>query len=53
VEDSLGRPRRRWRDGGKINLREIGWKDVGWIHLARDMDHWWAVVTTVMNIRVP
>jgi hypothetical protein len=32
----LERPRRRWEVGLKINLREIGWRGVEWIHLAQD-----------------
>jgi hypothetical protein len=42
--------------GGKnvgMDLRETGWEDVDWIHLAQDRDQWWAVVNTVMNLRVP
>jgi hypothetical protein len=34
-------------------LREIGWEDVDWMHLAQDMDQWRAVVNMVMNLRVP
>jgi hypothetical protein len=49
----LGRPRRRWEDNIKMDLREIGFGDVDWIHLARDRDTWRAVVNTVMNFRVP
>jgi hypothetical protein len=49
----LGRPRRRWDDNIKMDLREIGFGDVDWIHLAQDRDKWWAVVNTVMNLRVP
>jgi hypothetical protein len=48
----LGRPRRRWEDGVKMDLREIGWGSVEWIHLAQDRDHWRALVNTVMNLRV-
>jgi hypothetical protein len=33
-----------------VNLREIGLKDVDWIHLAQDGDQWWALVNTVMNL---
>jgi hypothetical protein len=35
-----------------MDIREIGWEGVDWIHLAQDMDQWWAVVKTVMNLRV-
>jgi hypothetical protein len=48
----LGRPRRRREDGIKMDLREIGWGGVEWIHLAQDMDRWRAVVNAVMNLRV-
>jgi hypothetical protein len=50
---SLGRPRRRWEDNIKMDLREIWFGDVDWIHWAQDRDRWWAFVDTVMNLRVP
>jgi hypothetical protein len=34
----LGRPRRRWKDNIKTDLREIGWGGMDWIHLAQDRD---------------
>jgi hypothetical protein len=49
----LGRPRRRWEDNIKMDLREIGFGDVDWIHWAQDRDRSRAVVNTVMNLRVP
>jgi hypothetical protein len=49
----LGRPRRRWVDNMKMDLREIGWDGMDWIDLARDTDQWRALVNTVMNLRVP
>jgi hypothetical protein len=49
----LGRPRHRWEDNIKIDLREIGWRDMDWIYLARDWDRWRALLNTLMNIRVP
>jgi hypothetical protein len=49
----LGRPRRRWVDNIKINLRAIGYDDMGWIDLAQNRDKWRALVNTVMNLRVP
>jgi hypothetical protein len=36
----LGRPRHRWEDNIKMDLREIGFGDVDWIHLAQDRDKW-------------
>jgi hypothetical protein len=35
-----------------MNLREIGWGAMERIHLAQDMDQWWALVNTVMNLWV-
>jgi hypothetical protein len=49
----LGRPRRRWVDNIKINLREIVWNGMDWIDLARDRDQWRVLVNTVMNLWVP
>jgi hypothetical protein len=46
------RPRRRWEDGIKMDLTEIGWGDVEGIHLAQGRDRWRAVVNAVMNLRV-
>jgi hypothetical protein len=48
----LGRPRRRWEDGIEMDLREIVWGGVEWIHLAQERDRWRAVVNAVMNFRV-
>jgi hypothetical protein len=49
----LGRPRRRWVDNIKIDLRVIEWDGLDWIDLAQDRDQWRALVNTVMNLRVP
>jgi hypothetical protein len=49
----LGKPRRRWEDNIKIDLRETGWRVMDWIDLAQDREHWRALVYTVMNVRVP
>jgi hypothetical protein len=40
-------------DNIKIDLGEIGWDGVDWVDLAQDRDQWRALVTTVMNLRVP
>ena len=50
---SLGRPRRRWEDNIKMDLREVGCDPGEWIDLAEDRDQWRAYVRTVMNFRVP
>jgi hypothetical protein len=49
---SLGRPRHRWEDGIRMDLREIGWGSVDWIQLAQDRGRWWALVNMVMNLQV-
>ena len=49
----LGRPRRRWEDNIKMDLQETG-RDFGdWMELAQDRDRWRALMSTVMNLRVP
>jgi hypothetical protein len=49
----LGGPGRKWEDNIKMDLGEIGFGDVDWIHLARDRDTWRGLMNTVMNLRVP
>jgi hypothetical protein len=48
--DPLGRLRHRWEVGIRMDLREIGWDGVEWIHLAVDRDCWQAFVKMVMNV---
>ena len=48
----LGRPRPRWEDNIKMDLREVGGGG-DWMELAQDRDRWRALVNTVMNLRVP
>jgi hypothetical protein len=48
----LGRNRRRWKDNSRMDLREIVWEGVDWVQLAQDMDQWWILVNTVMNLPV-
>jgi hypothetical protein len=49
----LERPKRRWMDSIKLDLKEIGWDGMDLIDLAQDRDQWKALVDTVMNLRVP
>jgi hypothetical protein len=49
----LGRPRRRWEDNIKIDLREMGIDRANWIQLAQDRVQWGDFANTVKNLRVP
>jgi hypothetical protein len=48
----LERPRCRWEDGIRMDLRVTGLGGVDWIRLAQDRDQWRAVMSAVMNLRV-
>ena len=47
----LGRPRHRWEDNIKMDLREVG-RGGDWMELAQDRDRWRGLVSMVMNFRV-
>jgi hypothetical protein len=49
----LGRPRLRWEDNIKMDLRKIGIDGANWIELAQDRVQWRACLNTVVNLRVP
>jgi len=49
----LGRPRRRWEDNIRMDLREVRCGCVDWMELAQDRDRWRALVSAVTNLRVP
>jgi hypothetical protein len=49
----LGRPRYRWVDKIKMDLRDIGWGGMNWINLTQDSNQWRAIVNMVMNFWVP
>ena len=49
----LGRPRRRWEDDIKMDLEEVGKGGGDWMELAKDRHSWRALVSKVMNFRVP
>jgi hypothetical protein len=42
-----------WEDNIRMDLRELGWEGVDWIHLVQDRDQWRTLVNTAMNLRVP
>jgi hypothetical protein len=46
----FGRPRCRWEDNVRMDIRKTGWQNMDWIHLAQDRDQWRAVVNTVMKL---
>ena len=48
----LGRPRRRW-ENNKMDVQEVGRGGGDWMELAQDRDRWQALVSTVMNFRIP
>jgi hypothetical protein len=49
----LGRPRCRWVDNIKMDLRKKGWRSMDWFDPAQDRDQWKPLVNTVLNRRVP
>ena len=49
----LVRPRRRWEDNIKMDLKELGCGGMDWIELAEDRDRWRAFVNAVMNLQIP
>jgi hypothetical protein len=53
VKRPLGRPRHRWDDNIKMDLRDIGIGGANWIQLAQDRVQWRDFMNTVVNLRVP
>jgi hypothetical protein len=51
-KESLGRPRRRWVDNVKVDLREIEWGGMDWIDLAQERDQWRVLFNTIINLRI-
>jgi hypothetical protein len=49
----LGRPRSRWEDNIKMDVREIGIDRANWMQQDQDRVQWWACVNAVMKLRVP
>jgi hypothetical protein len=48
----LGRPRRRWENNIRIDLTELRWEDVDWIHVSQDRDQWRVLVNAVVKFCV-
>jgi hypothetical protein len=51
--DNCGRTRRRSEDNIEMDLKEISWEDVDWVHVAKDSDNLRAVTNKVVKFRVP
>ena len=49
----LGRPRSRWKDNIRMDLKEIGNNTRNWVDSARDRDYWRALVNAALKLRIP
>ena len=49
---SLGKPRRRWEDTTRMDLKEIGVNTINWVDSAKNRDYWRALVNVVFLLRV-
>ena len=49
----FGRPKRRWKDNIKMDLKEVGWGNMDWIDLAQDRNRLQALLNAVINLQVP
>ena len=49
----LGRPRRKWEENIRVDLKEIGMNTRNWVESAQDRDYWRAPVNVTLNLRVP
>jgi hypothetical protein len=52
ITTPLGRPHRKWKYNFKMDLKEIRWEGVVWIHLAHDGNQQQVIVNTIMSLRV-
>jgi hypothetical protein len=52
-ERPFRRTRRRWEDNIIMDVREIWWEGVDWMHVAQHKDHLRAALNTVMNLWAP
>ena len=51
--EQLGTSRRRWEDNINMDLQEVGCGGMDWIDLAQEWERWQAVLSAVMNLRIP
>jgi hypothetical protein len=49
----LGRQRCRWRENIKMDLQDVGWRNMDWTDLAKGRDRWPTLLVAVMNLWVP
>ena len=52
-QEKIGRPRGRWEDTIRMDLKEIGINAGNWVDSAQDRNYWRALVDAVLNVRVP
>ena len=50
---SLGRPRRRWEDNIRMDLKEIGINTRNWVDSAQDGDYWRTLMNAALNLPIP
>ena len=53
MKGTLGRPRHRWEDNVRMDLKEIGINTRNWVDSAQDRDYWRALVNKALNLQVP
>ena len=49
----LIRPKLRWEDNIRMDIKEIGINTRDWVDLAQDRDYWRALVNAALNLWVP
>ena len=49
----LGRPRRRWENNIRMDLKEIGINTRNWVDSCQDRYYWRALVNVALNLQVP
>jgi hypothetical protein len=49
----LGRPRRRWEDNIRMDVKEVGINMRNWVDSAHDRDYWRALKNAALNLWIP